>query len=617
MRNLPGTSTQPLAVDSQSITSGKLGRGGAESTASSARAVSPASAVTSASAVRSDAGAQAQSHTRSSGLPAIQFSADASRTYRTAGRVEAVPAPVGDQMGRAVSAPVAVERTVATKEKGGRAGAVADTRAATVELSAFQSSTLRTESPTLRSEPSSATAISPAQVAAARSAPRLSVAAQGVQRLGERIEHIAQIPLIKGEITKAAALEVMRHHPKFKAAAMVVHAASPLGPTTPEIPFDLLSRLVAATVANRALGVEKIDLVVVNELPDSARVRKDIGDRSLACRKMLEITERFVPELNKRGFNIEARLGSDLTASRGYQNVQRDVAPLASKTYAVAHQDACIVETLRRELGPLVHHGWTSMDSLKQYEQVQQGAAGANNKYVRYHSMPVHDQLERFKAAETLFVPSNSGLAVSPYGLVATHPDLVTAAPQPFGKSPAFNGERLLLNHNDEQTLQRIFRDTFSLDPVGQRALIMYQSHVWQTLMCLMKISPQLLDHPRALLAELDVAERVVQLWRHEVIQATQSSAAQANAHLWQSMLAAANIRSEVLKHYVRKLLEELGVERTDYTAEASVMVAVPAAAATLTPARSLMLSDDTFEGSVERRGTMTLNADFTYTAAA
>ncbi|NDC39353.1 MAG: hypothetical protein EBZ48_15140 [Proteobacteria bacterium] len=206
-------------------------------------------------------------------------------------------------------------------------------------------------------------------------------------------------------------------------------------------------------------------------------------------------------------------------------------------------------------------------------------------------------------------------MALTQHGLMHTHPDVVVPVAQPGHVRQSSKLVRLLLNRNDESNLQATFKDPFELDHVGQRAQIELQRHTWHMLMTINKLAPQLLDHPRALLADLDIAERVVQLWKQEAAQATQASAVQASAHLWQSMLAAANIRNDVLKHYLRNLFEELGLELATVQPDSAVSVGMPA----ITPARALILDDDSFSNlkGIDKQPTGALDTHFQGSRAA
>lgn len=443
---------------------------------------------------------------------------------------------------------------------------------------------------------------------------RSSLAAQAVERWGRALDAMTRAPLLKGEISQEASLGAMRHHSEFKAASMVVHVASPQGPSVEGVPADLLMRIVAQEVANRALGIPKTVCVIGQKLAEVARPDMSLGEREQTSRISFGLL-RLIEKLNAHGFGIEARLDTDVAATSEYKQAQRDLKHLANSTYPVAHQEACLVETLRRQDGSQVYSGWTSFNNLKEFEQLREGVPGANRNFVRYCSIPVRAQLETALPLEYALVAAVPGVALTQHGLMYTHPDVVAPVPQLGHTRQNSRLIRLLLNRNDEANLQATFKDPFELDHVGQRAQIELQRHTWHMLMSINKLAPQLLDHPRALLADLDVAERVVQLWKQEATQATQASAMQASAHLWQSMLAAANIRNEVLKHYLRALFEELGLELGILPTNGATSFAVPQ----ITSAKALMLDDEAFSGSpaTERRNAETLDTSFRNNRAA
>lgn len=441
---------------------------------------------------------------------------------------------------------------------------------------------------------------------------RSSIAALAVERWGGAIDTILRLPLVKGELTKGASWDALQHHAVFPTAAMVVHVGSSLGVSAAGVPFDLLSRIVAQEHANRALGAERTVLVIGQQLAEVAKPQMSLGDREEVSRRSFALL-RLVEKLKCHGFNIEARLDTDLMAEAAYQRACKELRPVEHKTYPLAHREACLVEGLRQAEGPVVYSGWSSFKSVSEFNEVRQGLPGAQRNFVRYCSMPVHHQLREQFPAEYPVIATVPGMALAADGQLApTHPDLVVPITR-FGQQVSQSEPlRILLNRNDELNLHQALRDPFDLQVSAQRAQIGLQSHLWHTIMGLQKIAPQLLDHPTRLLADLNVDERLVQDWRQEALRAAAESAAQARAHLWQSMLAAANTRKEVLKHYLRGLLEELGLELSSQRDDSSVMVAMNSGDRTLT------LREDTFGNeSAPQRATRTLDTSFVSAQAA
>jgi hypothetical protein len=441
---------------------------------------------------------------------------------------------------------------------------------------------------------------------------RLSIAARRSEHWRGTLDAISRLPLVNGELTRGASWDALQHHAAFPTAAMVVHVASPQGVSAAGVPFDLLSRVVGQELSNRAMGTERTVVVIGQQLAEVARPQISLGDREEVSRRSFALL-RLVEKLKSHGFNIEARLDTDLMAEQGYRQSCKGLKSAEQKTYPLAHREACLVEALRQTEGPVVYSGWSSFNSVAEFNEVRQGSPGAQRNFVRYCSMPVHHHLREQFPAEYPVVATVPGMAVAAEGqIVPTHPDLVVPITR-FGQ-PLLQVEplRIMLNRHDELNLRQALRDPFDLDTAGQRAQIGLQRHLWHTIMGLQKIAPQLLDHPQRLLADLNVDERLVQDWRQEAMHAAQKSAAQTQAHLWQAMLAAANTRKEVLNHYLRALLEELGLELSSQRYDAAVMVPMNSAE------RMLSLQDDTFsEASAPHRATRTLDTRFVSAQAA
>jgi hypothetical protein len=398
----------------------------------------------------------------------------------------------------------------------------------------------------------------------------------------------------------------MRYHPEFKASVMVTQVGSAYGPSKGGIPLDSLMRLVGQEIANRTLGIPKTICIIGHSMAETAKPDLNPEQRERTNRAAFAVL-RLVEKLNAYGLNIEPRLDTDVLHTKEFRQSQRDLSAIGSKTYPLAHLEACLVEAMRRESGAQVYGGWSSFNRIREFEAVLEGALSAKRDFVRYCSVPVRQQLERALPLEYAMVATEPGVALTANGLRRTHPDIVVPISPGSKIDPGSSQQRLMLNRNDASNIDTCFKNIFELPQNLQRAQIEFQRHNWHLVMNTHRVLPDLLQHPKELLGELDIAERLVQLWKSEAEHTKSNNVSNVNAHLWQSMLAAANVRTEVLKHYLRIILEEFGLELDPSSTHSQI----PTTHRTQTPAGSILLSEDSFKDVSTRRGTASLNTSF------
>lgn len=435
---------------------------------------------------------------------------------------------------------------------------------------------------------------------------RSSVAAQAVERWGAAIDKLGRFPLFKRELTSEASLGAMRHTTEFKASVMVTQVGSAYGPSKGGIPLDSLMRLIGQEIANRTLGIPKTICIIGHSMAETAKPDLNPEQRERTNRAAFAVL-RLVEKLNALGLNIEPRLDTDVLHTKDFRQAQRDLSAISSKTYPLAHLEACLVEAMRRENGAQVYGGWSSFGRLRDFEAVLEGAPSAKRDFVRYCSVPVRQQLETALPLEYAMIAMEPGVALTAHGLLRTNPDVVVPILPGPKSNPSSDQQRLMLNRNDDSSVTACFKNIFELPQTLQKAQIEFQRHNWHLVMNLHRVLPEVLQHPQELLADLDIAERLVQLWKSEAVHTKRQQSATVNAHLWQSMLAAASVRSEVLKHYLGIILDEFGLELEPSSTPGKILIP----ATQQTPAGALLLSDESFKGAPQRRGTASLNTSF------